>query len=261
MRKISLLLIILCLALGTSWAQKKRVLNLPNYDRKKLHFGFYLGSGAMDWKVTHTNAPLDGSNSLEAGGTVLRTDITKLEPGFSVGIVTNYRLTEDLDLRFLPGMSLSGNRTLEFYEYAQPGSFSNGEGDEETEIKPISFAIKTTYIDLPLMLKYKSKRVNNQRPYLIGGLNYRLDVSDIVESDENDMNVLPFKRGGFYVDLGVGLDSYLQYFRLSTELKFSLGLTNMLDKNYNFEEGQDPVYFNAIDKVTSNLFQLSFYFE
>lgn len=262
MRNIVLVLTITILSLGNGWAQKKRVMNLPNYDRKKLHFGFYLGSGAMDWKATHTNSPLDGSATLVAGGKVLRADITKLEPGFSVGIVTNYRLTKDLDLRFLPGMSLSGNRTLDFYE-------NTGIWDDEMQMlrviasdEPIkTFNVKTTYIDLPLLIKYKSMRVNNQRPYLITGVNYRFDVSDIVEASADDQDIFPFKRAGFFVEVGVGLDSYLQYFRLSTELKVSLGLSNVVDKEYKFEEGLNPLYLNAVDKLTSNLFQLTFFFE
>jgi hypothetical protein len=44
---------------------------------------------------------------------IVRSDLETLVPGFTVGIVSSLRMTEDLDLRFLPGMSF-GERKLTY---------------------------------------------------------------------------------------------------------------------------------------------------
>jgi hypothetical protein len=96
--------------------------------------------------------------------------------------------------------------------------------------------------------------MNNQRPYLIGGFAYRIDISKTGQEDL--VRLKPFSSS---VEVGVGWDSYLQFFRLSTELKFSFGLSDVLDNGP--KETQPQVYTNAFSKLTSNMFIFSFHFE
>ena len=52
MKKVLSILIFVLVA-QNSWAQRHTVpLNLPNYDRKPVHFGFLLGINSMDFKIT-----------------------------------------------------------------------------------------------------------------------------------------------------------------------------------------------------------------
>ena len=37
-------------------------------------------------------------------------------------------------------------------------------------------SIESIFLEAPLLVKYKSKRLNNHRPYVIGGVNYRFDM-------------------------------------------------------------------------------------
>jgi len=117
------------------------------------------------------------------------------------------------------------------------------------------YSIKSTFLDFPLLVKYKSKRMNNQRPYLIGGVAYRIDISKTGQEDL--VRLKPFSSS---VEVGVGWDSYLQFFRLSTELKFSFGLSNVLDEGPKLGS-QKQVYTNALSQLTSNMFIFSFHFE
>ena len=75
------------------------------------------------------------------------------QTGFNVGLITNLRLHEYIDLRFEPGLYY-GQRNLRF-----PGSFPDAD-DALREVK-------STYIHFPLLLKFSSKRVGNIRPYLV----------------------------------------------------------------------------------------------
>ena len=236
----------------TSSAQRLLLKNLTTFDDKRIHFGFTLGINTTDFAFTHYNVIADNPefvpetvNGVQiTGAEKIRADISTLTPGFTVGIVTNLRLTESFDLRFLPGMSF-GERKL---TYNIPVQDINDTGNKSF------YSIKSTFLDFPLLLKYKSRKMNNQRPYLIVGGAYRIDIS---KSGQEDL--VRLKPLSSYVEAGVGWDTYLQFFRLSTELKFSFGLNNVLDNGP--KETQAQVYSNAFSKLSSNLFTLSFHFE
>ena len=236
-------------------AQRQMVRNLTTFDDKRLHFGFTLALNALDFNIDHYQTIGENPNFDQVkfetigvevidGNKQIRADISSLTPGFTVGIVTNLRMTEYLDLRFLPGMSF-GERKL---VYNIPMEDINS-GDTDF------YSIKSTFLDFPLLVKYKSKRMNNQRPYLIGGVAYRIDISKTGQEDL--VRLKPFSSS---VEVGVGWDSYLQFFRLSTELKFSFGLSNVLDEGPKLGS-QKQVYTNALSQLTSNMFIFSFHFE
>ena len=250
---------ILLLAFVTGFAQREKVKNLTTFDDKRLHFGFTIGINTLDFELDHWPAIGDnpafdpvGSNAEPTAQYVgevpikasdqLRTDIETLVPGLTVAIVTNLRLGEYFDLRFLPGLSFGERRlvyNVPIYE----------EGPEQLKY----YSIKSTYIDLPLLFKYKSSRLNNQRPYLIAGPAFRVDISKTGKED-----LVKVERGGFYLEGGVGWDTYLRFFKLSIELKASLGIGNKLN-----EPGLVPrsYYSEAIKSLKSNVFTLSLHFE
>jgi len=236
----------------TSTAQKLLLKNLTTFDDKRIHFGFSLGINAADFSFTHYKIMSDNpeflksTNSLDVANQQksIRADVASLTPGFTVGIVTNLRLAESFDLRFLPGMSF-GERKL---VYNIPIQDINDVGNTDY------YSIKSTFLDFPLLLKYKSRKMNNQRPYIIVGGAYRIDIS---KSGQEDL--VRIKPLNSYLEAGIGWDSYLQFFRLSTELKFSFGLDNILDSGP--KETQPQVYTSAFSRLSSNIFTFSFHFE
>lgn len=251
-KKIFYILIFLIASLSAE-AQRLLLKNMTTFDDKRIHFGFTLGINTTDFNFSHfavmsenpdfmlSANPIDVASQTKA----IRADIPVLTPGFTVGIVSSLRLTESLDLRFLPGMSF-GERKL---EYNIPILDVNDASSTKF------YSIKSTFLDFPLLIKYKSRRVNNQRPYLLGGGAYRIDISKTGVED-----LVRIKPISAYLEAGVGWDVYLQFFRLSTELKFSFGLDNVLD-NGPKEGTQAQVYSSAFSSLKSNVFTLSFHFE
>jgi len=253
-KRFILILLFLCIGF-TSMAQRLLLKNLTTFDDKLIHFGFTLGINTTDFNFDHHsvigNNPKFDTEKLENvnGVTIydtmaIRADIPTLVPGFTVGIVTNLRLSESFDLRFLPGMSFSERRI----KYNIPISDINSSGLNSY------YSIKSTFLDFPLLLKYKSRKMNNQRPYIISGLAYRIDISKTGQED-----LVRLKPFSLSAEAGMGWDTYLQFFRLSTELKFSFGLDNVLDDGP--KSTQPQVYTNAFSKLSSNMFVLSFHFE
>ena len=250
--------ILLLLISYTSFAQRVLLKNMTTFDDKRLHFGFTLGINTTDFVFSYYKTMADNPsfvsetvNGIPINGVdMIRADVASLKPGFMVAIVTNLRLTESFDLRFLPGMSFDERRLT----YNIPIVFKLPNSPES--ITSSYYSIKSTFLDFPLLLKYKSRKVNNQRPYLIGGGAIRIDISK--SGQEDLVRLKPFDT---YIEAGLGWDSYFQFFRLSTELKFSFGLNNVLDYGPDSGTNQLQVYTSALSRLTSNIFTLSFHFE
>ena len=206
--------------------------NDPGHDFKLLHFGFTVGFNTMDFRVDHSDNAYDS----------LYAEVSRLSPGFHIQIVSNLRLAKYFDLRFLPGISF-GQRYLKYIHNSE----------ELSEMK-----LESSFIEFPLLLKYKAKRLNNYRPYLIGGLNVRIDMAARREHDEEDKIYIRLKTYDLYYEVGFGIDFYLPYFKLTSELKLAVGIRDVLNQE---PDAGYPHFTTAIDRLTSNLVFLSFHFE
>ncbi|MBI9053849.1 MAG: PorT family protein [Bacteroidales bacterium] len=234
MKKLLTILLILIVS-QKIFAQKEIVLNYQKVDNKRLHFGFTIGFNTMDYKITPS------MNTFGADSSMLIPEINNLSPGFHVSVISDLRLNEHFNLRFLPGISL-GQRNILFYDL-------NGNVVSEMEIE-------STYIDLPLSIKYKATRINNTRPYLIAGINVRNDMARNKEFTED--TYIKMKPFDIYGEIGVGIDFYSAYFKFSTEIKYSVGTFN----NISSEAAEEaPQYANSIDKLNSRMFMISLHFE
>ncbi len=240
--------------MSSVFAQKQRVKYLTTFDDKLLHFGFTLGANGIDFRVLNYN-PIGENPDFEefvnkpnreliTENDFIRSDLSEIIPGFTVGIITSLRLTRDLNLRFLPGMSF-GERRLVFnvpiYDINQ------------YEALPY-YSIKSTFLDFPLLIKYKARRINNGRPYVVFGPAFRQDISRTAQED-----LIKLKNGSFYAEIGAGWDNYFPYFRFSVEAKFSFGINNVLGPLP--AATQRPYYAQSIKYLRSNIFTLSFHFE
>lgn len=211
-------------------SQNDKPINLTKYDIKPYHFGFSLGFNKFDF---HIDPNMNITDSI-------RPNSDPSNFGFNFGVVANYRLNNFIDLRFIPELSFSKQSLI--YYVLNNGSFSKE-----------SYSFETSQLNFPLLFKIKYKRLKNYRPYLILGCKYRLDLSrkqtppltnQFIQINDND----------FGLEVGAGLDIYLKYFKFSPEIDFSLGLKNLNQKN-------NSLYSRSIDKLTSRVIVLYFYFE
>ena len=215
--------------------QKEKPMNRSWYDEKLLHFGFSLGFNTMDLNITPSQEYLEADS--------LYPEVTRLNPGINIQIVTNLHPSRYIDIRFLPGVSF-GQRNVRYYK--------------DQVLYNEQQRIESSFMEFPLLLKYKGDRLNNVRPYVIGGLNYRYDLAGKKEFDDERPVYIRLKRSDLYFEVGTGLDFYLTYFKLSVELKMSNGLRNVLVDDAAPGHLQ---FHNAIDKMRSQLWILAFHFE
>lgn len=251
MRKYLTVILFLFL-ISNVFAQKQKVKFLTTFDEKLIHFGFSLGVNALDFNVLNYN-PIGENSGFVAypldqvsATSIIRSDVPELVPGFTVAIITSLRLSKDLNLRFLPGMSF-GERKLWF-------NVPVDDINHYVTPLPYFYSIKSTFLDFPFLIKYKARRINNDRPYVIFGGAFRQDISRTAQED-----LVKLKSGGFYAELGAGWDHYFPFFRFSVEAKVSLGLNNQLGDLP--ATTQRLYYAQSIKSLRSNIFTLSFHFE
>ena len=236
LKRIFILILLISPILGL--AQQETVKHYQKIDQKPFHFGYTLGINTMDFGIYPSETAVSED---------LYPDVTNLSPGVDISIVTNFRLGRYLDFRFLPGISL-GQRNLTYYE--------NVNTDEAKAVNEM--ILGSTFINLPFNIRYEAQREKNYRPYLIGGMNFRWDMARNKDFNIDEGIYVKLKPFDVYVEGGFGVDFYLPYFKLSTEIKFSVGMLNVLNPDTHEE---NPGYVTSIEKLKSRMVSLSFHFE
>lgn len=226
--------------------QKQKPKNDSWYDEKPLHFGFSLGLNVMDFNIDPSRAPygLDTTR-------YLNPEVSILNPGLNIQIVTNLRPGRFFDLRFLPGVSF-GQRNVRYFSVLKD-SVDTFEGIYNERQR-----VESSFLEFPVLLKYKGERLNNVRPYIIGGINYRYDLAGKKEYDDEKPVYIRLRRSDLYYEFGAGLDFYLPYFKLSIELKMSNGMRDVLVHD---PASTNPQFVNAIERMRSQIWIIAFHFE
>lgn len=243
MKKIPLLILISFIS-SFAFTQEERPRNLPAFDYKRIHFGFTVGFNAMDLGFTRNYEAED----------FIYADVSQVLPGFQVSIISDLRLNENWNLRFMPGISF-GSREIYYYEY-DPVS---GPG-ERVQLAQASNPVPLgpSFLDFPLHFKYRSERVNNYRPYLVAGVNFRYDMSAKREYDGESDEFLKFNPADFYLEFGFGVDTYLKYFKFAPEIKLAVGMLNIISGD---TRPPYPQFVTSIDRAMSYIVMLNFHFE
>jgi hypothetical protein len=252
------LLFLLLFGAHKSQGQKEMVVNMPTYDSESLfHFGFVLGGDVCYVTVrpipdlaTHIfdSTYIPDIFPLPDSARILSITSTPT-PGFVISIVSNLHIGDNFDLRFIPSLSF-GDRSL-IYSLQ---TYKNG---KSTLTGSITKSVPSTYINFPLELKFKSKRYNNFRAYLLGGAQYTLDLASQAKKREQknaDQKIVKFKQNDIYLETGVGFDFYNEWFKFGVEFKMMYGLLDVLKHENN-------IYTDGIESLKSKIFQISLTFE
>ena len=251
---ISIILVsIILLSAGEAHAQKRGVMNLPNYNNAPYHFGFILAINQMDFTIKmKENFHMVTYDSLQspdvyADSLRLLSVNSNATMGFTVGIVGNLKMSKFFDLRFIPSLSF-GERYL---DYAML-SFVNNEASYVEVRKNITSA----HVDFPLHVRYRSKRVHNFGAYITGGAKYVLDLAATRadKREEDNETLVKLNKNDIATEVGVGIEFYNAWFKLGIEVKMSYGLFNLLREENN-------IYTGGIEDLRSKVWQLSFTFE
>lgn len=233
-RRYILLMAIFALTLATM-AQERVVQNKPFIDERPWHYGFHIGLHDQSLKLIN-NGFVD-----PATGAQWMAENDRQNFGFSVGILGDWRITRQLALRVSPGLHF-GSKHIGFRNQV--------DGTKRSQ------DLKTTYVAVPIDLKIAAPRFNNYRPYLVGGFSAMYDMTNA----KGEM--LRTKALQTFVQIGMGCDFYLPFFKLNPELKFYFGLGDvLLHQRAELTNPEQQIFTQSLSNANSGMVVLTFYFE
>lgn len=215
-------------------AQTRRVMNRPYIDQRRFHYGFLAGLNLQDIELQQNGYKDPNGNQWFA-------EAPNFEPGFSVGILGEFYLTKHLALRVIPTMHF-GTKNM---------TYRNTKNNERQYQ-----SIKSTYISLPIDIKFSAERFNNYRPYAMVGVNPMIDLT--VKRQQQ----LLLKKFDCYLEAGFGCDFYWPWFKFIPEIKFCYGLSNIIEKKRDdMTDASQLIFSESIDKGRSKMIVFTLYFE
>ena len=248
MKRCIILSILFSAVLMSLHSQERRVQNRPYTDLRPFHFGVIVGTHAQDIDFRNVGPRLVET---EEGGMVEKTIVTdqdRWDMGFTVGVRGEFRLSEHFQCRIAPALYF-GTRHITLRNLT----------DLTPQGTPIEQhqEMKIAYMSSAFDLIFAAPRFNNHRPYIMAGINPLVTLSS--KSDD----YLRLKPFDVCLEVGVGCDFYMPFFKLRPELKFMYGLTNSLDTKHadQLKDKNMRMYTESVDKATTKMIVLSFYFE
>lgn len=246
-QKLLTFIISLAIAIQAS-AQERTVENRPYTDLRPFHFGVLVGTHFQDIEFQNAG-PVTylAADGIEQQGCVT-VDQDRWDPGFTVGVLGEFRLNTHFQLRIAPAMYF-GTRHLTFYNMLEKDGTGNPIQQKQE--------MKTAYISSAFDLIFAAQRFNNHRPYIMAGINPMMNLNSKNE------DYIKLKKTDLFLEVGLGCDFYLPFFKLRPELKFMYGITDTYDKNHikNIKDKSSLPYTLSAKSAHSKMIALTFYFE
>lgn len=202
-KRIILVFIVLC-SFGAQaqhgFFTREKVRNMETFDKQRWSYGFYLGFNNYDFLFDY---------ELERGDILVDRNL-----GFNIGLIGNFRISDYLDLRFEPAVVFT-TRNVNFTQF---------------EERRFSFReVNSNYVHLPLLLKVSTKRINNFKPFIIGGASVAHNLSSNQDNpSDNSAGQFRMKDWSTFLEVGFGIDLYLDYFKFTPSIRGVFGMGNEL---------------------------------
>jgi len=206
-------------------------LNYLDFAQKPYYFGITLGYNSSNYRIFHSKDFIRNDSFARAESVT--------GPGFNLGIVSNLRIGEYFDIRFLPTLSFAEHSI----RYTPPRSG-----------RIINRPIESVLVELPFHVRYKSATYHDFRLFVIGGVKYSFDVASDSRTRQA-AGLVKIAPTDFQIEYGAGIQFFFPYFIFSPEIKVSQGLNNILIYNDKLQQS------TVLDKVMSRTFTLSLHFE
>lgn len=235
MKKILLVLAILLFA-ESAHAQlfsKERLANLENFDKRFLTWGYFLGFNSYDFKFEYINQNQDANTDVLVEG----------QSGFNVGLIGDMRINDYVNLRLEPGLY-----------YTQRNLIFPGFEEEKDFLREV----KSTYIHVPLLVKLSTKRLNNIKPFIVGGISTSLNLSSNEKNPEdNEQGQFRTTSSTNYFELGFGIDIYLYFFKFTPSVRGVFAISDELVR----DDDPNSLWTENIDRMATRGIFVNFTFQ
>ncbi|WP_166966101.1 porin family protein [Yeosuana marina] len=198
-------------------------------DYNLLRWGYYLGFNNYDFNFDYNQD--------------LRDIFVKRSVGFNVGLIGNLRINNFIDLRLEPGLVITTRELYYSPEYFQGVSYNNNDLIRE---------VKSTYVHIPLLVKFSTKRINNFKPFVVGGISTALNLSSNENNpDDNNNGQFRTTKNSLFYELGFGIDFYLYNFKFTPSIRGIFGINDELIRD---KDPNSPWTSNINSMKTRGLF-------
>lgn len=234
---------------------KDRMDNLEGFDNQKFSYGFYLAANNFDYKlVLDPKFGMDGQKSLVQ---------TKSAYSFGAGLIGKLRLNDNFDLRFEPGLQFVEREI--FFDTQSNDQFSAGT-PANLPFTPRTLTdadklrtVKSTYVDLPLLIEVHGDRWYNSRPYAAAGVNWMMNLqSNAKAADDNSQGLFRTTSSNFAWSAEIGIQFYFSRFKLTPGFRGTFMMNNELVA----DNAETPLYWTAaMSSAKSRAFMFVLKFE
>jgi hypothetical protein len=234
-KSLIIIALLLIVAMSQSRAQGYAYFrkHLEFYDDKPIHYGFFFAMPVTRFAIKYSPIYVNDDPAVRL--------YSPNVPSFRVGILVNAYMTDRFDFRFTPAVSLYGREVK--YEYP--------DGTE-----PRLETRESTWMEFPFLIKYKSERRKNSRMYLIAGATAAVETN-VRKKQAQVSGRLNTKTTDLTVDYGIGFEQFLEFTKISPELRFSHGLVNL----FNPATGTNAANNAGIQRLTTHTVTLYINFE
>jgi len=175
-------------------------------DKNLLRWGYYLGLSSYDFNFDYNED--------------LKDIYVQRNAGFNVGLIGNLRINDFIDLRFEPGLFITTRNLFYSTEYFQGIDYGNNDLERE---------VKSTYVHIPLLVKFSTKRINNFKPFIIGGISTAMNLSSNEKNpDDNSNGQFRTTKSSLFYEIGFGIDFYLYNFKFTPSIRGLFGIKDEL---------------------------------
>ena len=204
------------------------------YDTKPIHFGFMISHASTNFLLGASPKNLSNVAPLLA----LNASSPKTS-GFQIGGTVNYAYDKHYEVRSGINIALY-ERQIQFNEITPTGA-------NPTK----SYFRESTWLEVPVNLKYRSLRRKNHRIYMLGGFKFGIEAN-VKRTGEQ----IQAKTTDVSLEYGFGFEKFYKFFKFNPELKFSHGINNL----YLSPLGSTS-QFSRLNQYNSHTISLLFYFE
>lgn len=208
------------------------------FDVRPFNLGFTMGLGVGGYDMTHQINQKDPRT-----GRFLHSVSLIRKPAIYLGLITSLKLTNNLDVRFSPSVTLE-ERDFRF-NFDSTTTFDG----ESVVFKKI----ESSNLNLPLVLKFKTDYYKRTRLYVTAGIQPTWNLAS-TKKVRNDPELLKTEKFDVAFVASVGIDLYGEKLKLSPELRYTRGLRNLYVPD-------NTVFPRAISDLFAQLLTININFE
>lgn len=252
---------IFCCLMGASlmsqaqFRTRDRMDRLEGFDYQKFSWGFYLNGALYDYKlVLHPRYGMNGNKNLVE---------TNASYGFGAGLIGKMRLSDHFDLRLEPGMQFVQREII--FDTSSNDQYAAGTLTNAPFIpKQLTDAdskrtVKSTLVDVPLLVELHGNRWYNSRPYVAAGINYIANLqSNAKNPEDNAQGIFRSTTHNFAWSAEAGIQLYFRRFKLTPGIRGTFFMNNELVQD---NDTTAPYWAKALSTVQSRAVMLMLKFE